>query len=210
MTSIKFTQNRRIRGVSASMLLLVVFFLFACESEPKDETEATRQSIETAKQADAAQLAPQPLMIAMSKFDSAQQEISTQGKQFLKKDYSEAKRLLKEAANSARVASALALKTTLAASDAAQAAVEEAAAATKAAVLQATKDDAEAAINQVYIKWKDLSKKVKDSKSRARLDSAMVDLKKAQKAMKEAIYTKAVNSAKQADSTLQAIQAIGH
>lgn len=183
--------------IMATTTVALVLFT-GCEKPPETELESARGSIESARSAGAESHAPTLLIEASAYLDSANAEIAEQKKSFLKRDYTEAKRMLGQAQTLAKQAADKAT----AAAMAAEQAIKEAEERAELIAHLATKDAAEAEINTTYGEYKKLAKKL----GKAKVAPVMVDLKAAQTAMKAKDYETAVASAKSAQEKMAALQ----
>lgn len=168
-------------------VMTVLFFLIiiaGCTKPPEKEIETAAQAIAEARKAEAASFAPKTFKASEETFLQAQNEIRNEKKKLLGKDYKKATGLLQEAVILARDA------------------IKETEALKARTAEEATRADAETAVNRVYAAYK----KAKKSKGKSAALSGVMDLlKQAQSAMKEGRYRDAVDMAGQADARLQTL-----
>ena len=92
--------------IHSSLIAVSLFLLLGCEDSPKPQISQARQALEEARQAGAADVAPDLLAKAEGYFQRANDELQKQDEQFgLLRNYSEAKELLEQAKASALQAS---------------------------------------------------------------------------------------------------------
>lgn len=169
---------------SATILTMILFSMLitGCTRSLKKEIETAEQAITEAKKAEAVRFAPNTFKKSEETFTMALGELARENKKLLGKNYTKATVLLAEAA------------------DLAQSAVKETMELKNRTVEEATKAEAETAVNTVYAAYK----KAKKTNGNGRLlPQAMDLLKKAQTAMSEGNYQGAVDFAQQADAKLK-------
>jgi hypothetical protein len=164
---------------------LVVILVIGCTKAPKEEIDKASKTISEAKDVDAMRYAPQELEASENSFDKAMSEIQGQDKKLWGKNYKQASSLLSDAVVSAK--------------DAIKKTAELKARTTE----EATKAEAETAVNRVYAAYKESKKSGKNAK----LLAEVIDLlKETQSAMKEGNYKGAVEAARQADVKIIALR----
>ena len=189
-----------------------------CGDSVDAELQSARSAIEAAKNLGADKTALAGLWEATNYLDSALVEIDRQKKDFLRRDYANARRLLELAGIKAREAGATASQAAgskAAPGEGASAPVVASAPAvaadtvatdTVAAGQVPTRDASEAAINSTYAAYQRARRKSgKDEAFRARLEIALKDLLAAKSAMAKADYVQAMNLARSAGGMLETI-----
>lgn len=164
--------KRIIAAVVATVLVCI-----GCAKAPQAEIDEAMKAVAAAQTVVAGKYAVEQLAAVQKMLVDAQSEVAKQNKTLIGRNYTAASTMLKQVVVKA-------------------AEVSTAAAAMAA---QASKDAAEAAVNQTYADYKKALKLVgKNARARPELEAAMASLKEAQSAMKTANYSAAIEDVKKA------------
>ena len=172
------------RIIAAVVVTAVV--CIGCAKAPQTEIDAAMKAVADARTAVAGTYAVEQFAAVEKMLADAQSEIAKQNKALIGRNYTTASTMLKQVVVKA-------------------AEVSTAAAAMAA---QASKDAAEAAVNQTYADYQKALKLVgKKAKAKPELEAAMASLKEAQSAMKAANYSAAIEGVKRAAEKIAAAKA---
>jgi len=193
--------------------LATAVFLLGCGDSPDAELATARAAIEAAKQAGAEKYSQSTLWEASHDLDSALQEIDTQKKAFIGRDFANARRLLQKAGDKAREAGASALRASIeqdilakaaAAKDTARADSLTQSPANGPSAPTATRSGAESAINLTYAGYQKARRQAGPN-AKAALESILQNLKDARAALKAKDYAKALGLSGAAKAKLDSL-----
>jgi len=173
------------RRIIAAVVFTIVVCI-GCAKAPQSEIDAAIKAVADARTVVAGKYAVEQFAAVEKMLADAQLEVATQNKTLIGRNYTAASTMLKQVvARAAEVSSAAA-----------------------AMAAQASKDAAEAAVNQTYADYQKALKLVgKNARARPELEAAMASLKQAQTAMKAADYNAAFEEVKKAAEKIAAAKA---
>jgi hypothetical protein len=175
------------RRMMIAVAVVAAALCIGCAKAPQAEIDAAVKAVADARNVVAGKYAVDQFAAVEKTLADAQAEVARQNKALIGRNYATASTMLKEVVvKAAEVSSAAA-----------------------AMAAQASKDAAEAAVNQTYAAYQTALKLVgRNALARKELEAAMVNLKDAQAAMKAANYSAASEGAKSAEEKIAAAKAI--